>query len=362
MIDSFSGTYAEAREKFVTAARDAKARVHSYARGDLRGREGEHLACDVGVLGSDDAERAAIVITGTHGIEGYCGSAILHRWLASRASNPAIDDIKVVLVHALNCWGFSHKTRTTENNVDLNRNCLLEEGAYDRENPSYDRLIPFLHATALDAAESLRAYRAYRSYLDQHGWHIETEAFEGQSNHPEGIYYTGKESEWANHVFRRIVNEQLGRANVIGFIDWHTGAGSFGEVVPFIFDDKGSLEHTAAAGWWGHADTDKGPFAAGALPKYRGLVCRAIHQEISASRIAGAVIEIGTGDEYSMFRADRLDRWLWFEGRRDGDYDQLREDYKNALCPRDVAWRRLVMRAGPAAMDRLVEGVRSWQV
>ena len=362
MIDSFSGSYAEARQKFVTAAHDAKARIHIHGRDDLRGRDGECLACDVAVLGADDAERAAIVITGTHGIEGYCGSAILHSWLASRASNAAFDGIKVVLVHALNCWGFSHKTRTTENNVDLNRNCLLGTGAYDRANPSYDRLMPFLHTETLDAAESLRAYRAYRSYLDQHGWHIETEAFEGQSRHPHGIYYTGREPEWANRVFRRIVNEQLGRANVIGFIDWHTGAGSFGEVVPFIFDDKGSPERAVAAGWWDHAESDTGPFTAGALPKYRGLVCGAIHQELSTARIAGGVIEIGTGDEYSMFRADRLDRWLWFEGRRDPQYDQLRDDYKNALCPRDIAWRRLVMRAGPMAMDQLIEGVRSWQV
>jgi len=113
MTDSFSDDYAEARGKFVAAARDAKARIHSYGRDDLRGKGGEPLACDVAVLGPDDAERAAIVITGTHGIEGYCGAAVLHRWLTSQPGNADIDGIKIVLVHALNSWGFSHKTRTT---------------------------------------------------------------------------------------------------------------------------------------------------------------------------------------------------------------------------------------------------------
>ena len=65
--DSFADSYAEARGKFLAAACDAKARIHSYGRDDLKGSEGEYLACDVAVLGPCNAERAAIAITGTHG-------------------------------------------------------------------------------------------------------------------------------------------------------------------------------------------------------------------------------------------------------------------------------------------------------
>ena len=119
MMDSFSNSYAEARAKFITAASAANARVHSYGRDDLAGREGERLTCDVAVLGDDTAEKAMIVITGTHGIEGYCGSAILHSWLKSLVGNTFNDGIKIILVHAINPWAFSHNTRTTENNVDL---------------------------------------------------------------------------------------------------------------------------------------------------------------------------------------------------------------------------------------------------
>jgi hypothetical protein len=115
MVDSFSGSFSEARGKFLAAARDAKAEIHSYGRDDVAGRDNERLACDVVVLGNEHAERAAIIISGTHGAEGYCASAIQHRWLNSLTNLHKLDDVKIVLVHAINPWSFSHKTRTTEN-------------------------------------------------------------------------------------------------------------------------------------------------------------------------------------------------------------------------------------------------------
>jgi len=358
---NFSDSYGEARGKFVAAALNANAQLYSYGRDDLKGAEGEPLVCDVAVLGRSDAEQVAIVITGTHGAECFAPSAILHCWLTSPQSLAEIGDIKVVLVHALNCWGFSHKTRTTENNVDLNRNCMDQDEDYKRENTSYERLIPFLHAEVFTAEENLRAYKAYKSYLELHGWHLETEMFEGQSHRPDGIFYTGTGPEWANRTFRRIVNEHLSAATTIGFIDWHTGVGSFGEVIYLIFDDEGSPEHEAATSWWGSSEANKTAFTANAVPRYRGLLCRAIRQELPSPMIAGAVVEFGTADAFTLFRGDRLDRWLNFEGRNDPQYDQFREDYKNVNFPRDVAWRRLVLSEGPAIINRLIKGVREWR-
>ena len=361
MTDDFSSSFAEARVKFIAAAYDAKARLHSYGRDDLKGSAGERLACDVAVLGDEHAERAAIVITGTHGAEGFAGSAILHRWLLRRAGLEPVAGVKIVLLHALNCWGFSHNTRTTENNVDLNRNFLLGANDYDRQNPSYDKLVPFLHAAVFGAGGNLAAHRAYKNFLEREGWHVENEMLEGQSHRPDGVFYAGKGPEWSNRTFRKIVNDHLGGAERIGFIDWHTGVGSFGEIVYLIFDEHGSPERAAAESWWGRSEADKSAFQANAIPRYRGLVCQAIRQELPAPKIAGAVIEFGTDDDYALFRANRLDRWLWFEGRTDGQYARFRNDYRDACCPTDVTWRRFVLSEGPAVMDRLVTGVRLWR-
>src|SRR5919109_5183879 len=97
-FNSFSESFAEARGKFLAAATDAGARLYTYGRDDVQGIDGEHLACDVAVLGPENATRAALAISGTHGSEGFTGSAAQHRWLLAHAD--ARPDVKIVLVHA----------------------------------------------------------------------------------------------------------------------------------------------------------------------------------------------------------------------------------------------------------------------
>lgn len=357
-MDSFSESYAEARDKFLAAATAAGARLHSYGRDDVTGLDGEALSCDVAVLGPDRAERAAIVITGTHGVEGYAGSAVLHRWLAAR--DQSRDGIKIVLVHAINPWAFSHKTRTTENNVDLNRNFIRDNVGYARPNPGYDALAPFFVFDPTDARRALDAYRNYRTYLESNGWHLENEMLEGQGAHPDGLFYAGTQPEWSNLLFRRIVGEHLAAAKTIGFLDWHTGVGSFGEIVYLMFDPPGSSEHIAANRWWNRDLDGKSAFRSGATPNYRGLLCQSIKQERPDARVAGAVVEFGTADDYAIFRGDCLDRWVRFEGRGHPEAALMRQAYKDIMNPPDASWRRMVLDAGPALMEQMFAGVASW--
>ncbi len=307
-----------------------QARIHSYGRDDCRGWRDEYLACDVAVLGPRDARRAAIVISGTHGAEGYCGSAIQRQWLASRPAGAAVEGLKVVLVHAINPWAFSHCSRATENNVDLNRNFLAASQAYVRENAAYDALAPFLHARINEADDMLAAYRAYRAYLDEHGWQLENAMLEGQSGHPDGLFYIGTRPEWSNRTFRRIVAEHLAGAEIVGFIDWHTGVGSWGEIVYLAFQNEDS---PARDGWWTGRNPGGGAFTTGTVPHYEGLLCKAIRQELPDAVVAGAVVEFGTGDDYSIFRSDSMDRWLRFEGCTDPGRDRMKIEYRNACCP-----------------------------
>ena len=358
--DSFSASYAEARGKFLAAASDAGARLHTYGRDDLKGSEGEALACDVAILGPEHAARAAIAITGTHGIEGFTGSAVLHCWLSSRRSAQA-DDLKIVLIHAINPWAFSHKTRTTENNVDLNRNFMRDNVGYERQNPAYDALAPFLHIDPSDARRSLEAYRAYKAYLDRNGWHLENEMLEGQFHHPDGLFYAGREPEWSNRLFRSILSEHLAQAKWIGFVVWHTGVGSFGEVVYLITGDKGSAEYAIACRWWDRKEEEKSAFKSGSTPNYRGLLSQSIRQELPDARIAGGVVEFGTADDYAIMRGDCLDRWVRFEGRNDPDVAHFQQAYKDIMCPPDLSWRRVVLSEGPAIMDKLIAGVADWR-
>src|SRR4051812_23111334 len=89
----FSATYREARQRFLEAALKAGATVESDVH-PLKGAEGEEIGTDTALLGRADAEKLFIVSSGTHGPEGFSGSAcqlaLLNDTLARRAADRGI--------------------------------------------------------------------------------------------------------------------------------------------------------------------------------------------------------------------------------------------------------------------------------
>ena len=74
----FSSSYSEARLKFVAAARSAKAELDSYRLTGRAGPDNEDLTVDVAKIGPKDARHMLLVISGTHGVEGFAVPAV--RW------------------------------------------------------------------------------------------------------------------------------------------------------------------------------------------------------------------------------------------------------------------------------------------
>src|SRR5258707_1844987 len=123
-LPDLSASYAEARRKFVAAARARTLTVETHLLPDHVGAVSEPLATDIALLGPREASGILLLTSATHGIEGYCGSgvqiALLHDEEFIRAANDA--RVTVAFVHAVNPYGFSHGRRVNEDNVDLNRN------------------------------------------------------------------------------------------------------------------------------------------------------------------------------------------------------------------------------------------------
>jgi len=125
-----SASYAEAREKFLKAAHGANFTVESHVH-PLKVPDGGELATDVATFIPPGATKVIVITSGVHGVEGYLGSALQTKALEDGLFANLPRDTGVVLVHALNPWGMAHFTRTNEDNVDLNRNFLVNwaEGA-----------------------------------------------------------------------------------------------------------------------------------------------------------------------------------------------------------------------------------------
>ena len=84
VADCFAQTYTEARQKFLQAVQDGGAVLLSSHLNPHKGPDGEDCITDVAWQGPRDASRLLILVSGTHGIEGYAGSGCHVAWLRER--------------------------------------------------------------------------------------------------------------------------------------------------------------------------------------------------------------------------------------------------------------------------------------
>lgn len=161
--DVFSESYDSARQKFRAAVQALPPNVeHRLVSLSIPFDDHyKNYSIDVVVLpgnscydsttGSNTSSGIVIHVSGTHGVEGFAGSAIQIGYLRGLAQNQletACRSATVLLVHAFNPYGMHHYRRVNEHNVDLNRNGLITEkdwnqvlngNHYNTEN--YDTLV-----------------------------------------------------------------------------------------------------------------------------------------------------------------------------------------------------------------------------
>src|SRR5438477_12735844 len=120
----FSPDYFTARDRFREAAAGAGGRMETLPL-DAKGPGGENLGIDIAWFGAENPRRVLLHSSGLHGVEGFAGSAIQLQLLNDV---PTIsEDTALIVVHVLNPYGMAWLRRSNENNVDLNRNFLVDE-------------------------------------------------------------------------------------------------------------------------------------------------------------------------------------------------------------------------------------------
>ncbi len=354
--EGFSSSYAEAREKFLAAARAAGLPVESHIHPDL-GRDGETLAMDVARDGPMDADHLLIVTSGCHGVEGYCGTGVqvfaLHdeAWLArSREAGTA-----VLYIHALNPYGFSHVRRTTQENVDLNRN-FHDASRPPPPNTAYaqvhDMLLPA--AWPPDAANDA----AIASYIAAHGpaaWQAAVSA--GQREFPDGLFFGGTAPTWSNRTFRQVLREHGRQARRIAWIDLHTGLGpsGVGERIYAGPDDAATVARAKA--WWGPGVTSiyDGSSTSAVLT---GMAYAGVCEECPQAEYTGIAMEYGTQPIPQVTQALRAEHWLWNHPEAPpAQVQQIKQQMMEAFYTDTPEWKTRIVEQAREAMFQAVDGL-----
>ncbi|KAF0705793.1 Aste57867_6950 [Aphanomyces stellatus] len=238
----FSDNYYEARALFRETAAMANATLHT-----IRFPVNEKtldLSIDIAVLRGAKPDSLVVHLSGTHGVEGFAGSAIQSAVLANWTTTP--HDATVVFVHAVNPYGFATLRRVNEHNVDLNRNHLTTEAfaarrAMDPNFLGYDDLTSFLNPSATPTLlESARGILHALVMVATRGFLAVRRAIAtGTYHHADGIFYGGQQLEASHtrlHAFFAAQFDLASFAQVV-LVDVHTGLGAPGVDTLNIFSN-----------------------------------------------------------------------------------------------------------------------------
>jgi len=305
----FSQTYAEAREKFLAAARGRNMALTRHVHPVARGAAGEDLSIDIAFAGDSRAPGMFLTTSATHGVEGFCGSGCQVGLLADDDFMQKVSDanVAVVFLHALNPYGFSHLRRTNEDNVDMNRNFrdFAEPPAPHRAYAEvHDFIVPASWPPAGDNAARIGAYIA------QHGRDALQSAISGgQCEFPDGLFYGGVRPAWSNGVLRSVLREHGAVRRALGWIDFHTGLGprSHGEKIYSGRDSAADLARAKA--WWGDDVTSFHDGSSTSAP-LTGVTYNAAYEECPRAEYTGMALEFGTLPFADVLQALRADQWL----------------------------------------------------
>jgi hypothetical protein len=354
----FSGSYAEARRKFLDAAAGRGAAVESFVLEAHRGAAGETLATDVASIGAAGASKLLIVTSGTHGPEGFCGSGCQIATLndADLLSRLAKAGIGLLLVHAVNPHGFSHLHRTNEDNIDLNRNHIDFDAALP-VNAAYEGVEPLvLPASWPPTAEDDAALAAY---IAQHGMRAFRAAVtSGQYGSPDGLFYGGRAPSWSNRTMRGILRKYGASATHIGWIDIHTGLGPYGHGEKIYPGRNVPAELAQAHAWWG-ADVFA-PFAGdSASADVSGPVVSAVYDECPQASAALMGLEFGTLPDQEVLTRLRADTWLRRHPEAAPDLQRtIRQGVRDAFYCDNDEWKGMVLGQTRVVLLQTLEGLK----
>lgn len=329
--------YAVSRARFLDAAKALDARLDAYVH-PLSGPAGDRLATDVAYLGNPNAPTRLLVISGTHGVEGFAGSACQTRWLTEGVT--ASDDLAVVIVHALNPYGFAWVRRVNEDNVDLNRNFIDFESSLPA-NLGYDELAGALVPDRWDDETQEATAKVLLGYATEHGFpDLQAAVSKGQYTHPTGIFYGGSEAVWSRKTIRSISSSYLAGVERLGVIDLHTGLGERG-IGEAIAEEPDASERTRLEDWYEEFTVPTDGTSVSAV--VTGDILAALKRWLPNAETTAIALEFGTVDMVAVSNALRGDAWLHAHADPLGpEALPIKAALSDAFAPGDEDWARIV--------------------
>jgi len=351
----FSPSYRVAAEQFCETAMNRGFEVTRHLLPGHLGSEGENLSIDVATKGSGDQ---LILLSGVHGTEGFAGSACQIECM----KRFDFDGLRIVMIHAVNPYGFSYSTRVNENRVDLNRNFSRvyppeHNALYSQLHADFVRFAGAGIATPPDRAIIDRWFDKWEGRLGSEG--LAGVIFGGQYRYDDGLYFGGRERQPSVKLLDRIIDEhRIGGATRALTIDFHTGLGPSGHGELLYSGARGAASHGPAELWLGETVTCTDTLEN--LSQMTSTTNVAMFGRADfAEQVGFAALEYGTVPVRDVVAALCGDMWLRNNPAVGGDKAAaVRMQTRNAFYVQTPAWESAVLTRAVQLVERASGSMR----
>jgi hypothetical protein len=358
MIECFSRDYPEARAKFLSAARAAGARLSQYCANQT-GPDGGSLSTDVAWIGPEDARAVLVTISGTHGVEGFFGSATQVEWL-TRGEATRLESAAALHIHAINPYGFAWLRRTNEDNVDINRNWIDFNSPLPK-NALYDELAADLCPTDWSADTQAQTAARLQAWIAQHGLGAFQAAVSGgQWAYPAGLFYGGTGITWSRQTLTDILTTHLCKAERVCILDFHTGLGPYGYAEPIIGRSRQDPAFARVSAWVGGAG--KSLHGDGSVSaEIKGDSLTAMPGLLPHAKVDTVALECGIRPINEVAFALRADNWLHMHGDplSAAKAKSIKAMIRGAFHSDDPVWQGMALGQGLAGCRAALGGLRN---
>ena len=363
IAEFFPSSYLDARSKFRAACERAGIEYQSITNPRTE-VEGQVLTTEVARIGSSEAKKLLVLISGVHGLEGFCGSGCQVGWIAQGGRDQLPDDTAVLIIHFANPYGGAFLSRTTEEGVDLNRN-FIDWGVPLPRNDNYAKLHADLCYSETSAQKEKQAETAIENFQREYGMPAYFEAISGaQYEFEDGLFFGGHQSTWSRKNIERILLEQAGQAKHIAIIDFHTGVGPYGYGMPVTFAQPANDGLARAFKWYGPS-----LLAVNAQAENKDLVgdvsgslIESVPQLLPDAEITAIALEFGTYPFENSFPVFREDHRLGLVGERHSPAaKKLKEELLEIFYPASNDWREIVWLRASQVIGQALAGLQSAQ-
>ncbi len=339
----FSSTFTQARKRFKNAAHAAGATISSY---QIDVESEQELAIDVAILGEEGAP-TILISSGVHGVEGFFGSAVQCALLNQLNQVSARSNVRYVMIHSVNPFGFSQLRRFNEDNVDLNRNFLSNADHYNSAPDGYASLNGFLNPESppskFEPFKLKALWTIWRNGLQA----LKQSVAGGQYQYPKGLFFGGNRPCKSTRVIYDNCDAWIGSSEKIIHIDLHSGLGDYASYKLFLAEGAESKN----LGWYTDAF---GADCVEPLDQPEGTAYKAtgpfgewMQKHFTSREYRFVAAEFGTYDVIRVLGAIRAEnRAHHYSDKTSSAYKNAKAELLECFCPSDASWRRQVTESG----------------